>query len=83
MIAAVDETVANLHSLRSQPVDVRDIMQDMMLKIVGRAMFSFEMGLHGATLRKDVIEYSERMARPHFLICSFLRAGRALRICDG
>jgi cytochrome P450 len=66
MIAAVDETVAKLHDLRTRPVDMRDIMQDMMIRIVGRTMFSFEMGAHGTTLRRFVIEYSERMARPHF-----------------
>jgi unspecific monooxygenase len=30
-------------------------------------MFSFEMGRHGGTLRDFLMEYGERLARPHFL----------------
>ena len=39
----------------------------MTLEIAGRTMFSFEMGRHGAALRDFVMEYGERLARPHFL----------------
>ncbi len=39
----------------------------MTLEIAGRTMFSFEMGRHGAALRDFVMEYGDRLARPHFL----------------
>ena len=39
----------------------------MTLEIAGRTMFSFGMDRHGAALRDFVLEYGERLARPHFL----------------
>jgi len=39
----------------------------MTLEIAGRTMFSFGMDRHGPTLRDFVMEYGERLARPHFL----------------
>jgi unspecific monooxygenase len=42
-------------------------MQRMTLEIAGRTMFSFEMSRHGPTLRDFVMEYGERLARPHYL----------------
>jgi unspecific monooxygenase len=42
-------------------------MQRMTLEIAGRTMFSFGMDRHGAALRDFVMEYGERLARPHFL----------------
>jgi unspecific monooxygenase len=39
----------------------------MTLEIAGRTMFSFGMERHGATLRGFVMEYAEKLARPHFL----------------
>ena len=39
----------------------------MTLEIAGRTMFSFEMGRHGPALRDFVMEYGERLARPHLL----------------
>jgi unspecific monooxygenase len=42
-------------------------MQRMALEIAGRTMFSFGMDWHGAALRDFVMEYGERLARPHFL----------------
>jgi unspecific monooxygenase len=42
-------------------------MQRMTLEIAGRTMFSFGMHRHGAALRDFVMEYGERLARPHFL----------------
>ena len=39
----------------------------MTLEIAGRTMFSFGMDRHGAALRDFVMEYGERLARPHFL----------------
>jgi cytochrome P450 len=38
----------------------------MTLEIAGRTMFSFGMDRHGAALRDFVMEYGERLARPHF-----------------
>ncbi len=68
MIAVVDETVTKLRQGQGQPVDLREVMQRMTLEIAGRTMFSFEMSRHGANLRDFVMEYGERLARPHFLV---------------
>src|ERR1700719_2825208 len=67
MIAATDETIAKLQGSCGVPVDLREAMQRMTLEIAGRTMFSFEMGRHGPTLRDFVMEYGERLARPHYL----------------
>jgi cytochrome P450 len=67
MIEATDETVAKLRARSNAPVDLREAMQRMTLEIAGRTMFSFGMDRHGATLRGFVMEYGERLARPHFL----------------
>jgi unspecific monooxygenase len=67
MIAVIDDTVARLGSKTSAPLDLREILQRMTLEIAGRTMFSFGMERHGATLREFVMEYAERLARPHLL----------------
>jgi len=67
MVAVTDETVARLRGLTGGAVDLREIMQRMTLEIAGRTMFSFGMERHGATLRDFVMEYGDRLARPHFL----------------
>ena len=67
MIAVTDETIAKLKGAGSGPVDLRETMQHMTLEIAGRTMFSFGMERHGAALRDFVMEYGERLARPHFL----------------
>ena len=67
MIAATDETIAKLQAGSGEPVDLREAMQRMTLEIAGRTMFSFEMGRHGPALRDFVMEYGERLARPHLL----------------
>jgi len=67
MIAVTDETIAKLRTASGAPVDLREAMQRMTLEIAGRTMFSFGMDRHGATLRDFVMEYGERLARPHFL----------------
>jgi cytochrome P450 len=67
MIAVTDETVAQLRTVCAEPVDLRQTMQRMTLEIAGRTMFSFEMGRHGPVLREFVMEYGQRLARPHFL----------------
>jgi unspecific monooxygenase len=67
MVAATDETVAKLRGVSAGPVDLRETMQRMTLEIAGRTMFSFGMDRHGAALRDFVMEYGERLARPHFL----------------
>jgi cytochrome P450 len=67
MIAATDETIAKLGAASDGPVDLRGAMQRMTLEIAGRTMFSFGMDRHGAALRGFVMEYGERLARPHFL----------------
>jgi cytochrome P450 len=67
MIAVSDETITKLGAFCGQPVDLREAMQRMTLEIAGRTMFSFEMGRNGAELRDFVMEYSARLARPHFL----------------
>src|ERR1700726_791747 len=67
MIAVTDETIAKLRGRCGQPVDLREVMQRMTLEIAGRTMFSFGMDRHGPALRDFVMEYGERLARPHFL----------------
>jgi cytochrome P450 len=67
MIAVTDETIAKLQAAGGGPVDLREAMQRMTLEIAGRTMFSFGMDRHGAALRGFVMEYGERLARPHFL----------------
>jgi cytochrome P450 len=67
MLAAIDDTVVKLKAASNAPVDLRGAMQRMTLEIAGRTMFSFGMDRHGAALRDFVMEYGERLARPHFL----------------
>jgi len=67
MIAATDETIAKLQAACGGPVDLREAMQRMTLEIAGRTMFSFGMSRHGPALRDFVMEYGERLARPHLL----------------
>jgi unspecific monooxygenase len=67
MLAAIDQTIAKLQGISGGPVDLREAMQRMTLEIAGRTMFSFGMDRHGAALRDFVMEYGERLARPHFL----------------
>jgi cytochrome P450 len=67
MIAATDDTIAKLNAASNAPVDLRGAMQRMTLEIAGRTMFSFGMDRHGAALREFVMEYGERLARPHAL----------------
>jgi cytochrome P450 len=67
MVAVTDETIATLAAKCGAPVDLREAMQRMTLEIAGRTMFSFGMDRHGPALRNFVMEYGERLARPHFL----------------
>jgi cytochrome P450 len=67
MVAATDDVIAKLGERGGEPVDLREVMQRMTLEIAGRTMFSFGMDRHGAALRGFVMEYGERLARPHFL----------------
>ena len=67
MVAVTDETVAGLKTQCAAPVDLYGLMQRMTLEIAGRTMFSFGMETHGATLRDFIMEYGERLARPHLL----------------
>jgi cytochrome P450 len=67
MVAVTDETIAKLQGSVGQPVDLRETMQRMTLEIAGRTMFSFGMDRHGAALRDFVMEYGEKLARPHML----------------
>jgi len=67
MVAATDETIAKLKASSNAPVDLREAMQRMTLEIAGRTMFSFGMDRHGGALRDFVMEYGNKLARPHFL----------------
>jgi unspecific monooxygenase len=67
MLAATDQTIAKLRAAGSAPVDLREAMQRMTLEIAGRTMFSFGMDRHGAALRDFVMEYGQRLAKPHYL----------------
>jgi cytochrome P450 len=66
MVSATDETIAKLRAASNAPVDLREAMQRMTLEIAGRTMFSYGMDRHGAALRDFVMEYGEKLARPHF-----------------
>lgn len=70
MVSATDETIAELDAARQKnghgEVDLREALQRMTLEIAGRTMFSFEMGDLGPRLRDFVVEYGEKLARPHF-----------------
>src|SRR3954449_4834392 len=67
MIVVTDAASVELEPSCGQPIDLRGAMQRMTLEIAGRTMFSFGMDRHGPTLRDFVMEYGERLARPHFL----------------
>jgi cytochrome P450 len=67
MIAVIDETAAALKHKSGAQVDLRETMQHMTLEIAGRTMFSFGMAAHGSTLRDFVMEYGDKLARPHIL----------------
>ncbi|WP_024515057.1 cytochrome P450 [Bradyrhizobium sp. Tv2a-2] len=67
MVAVIDETVAALKDKSGAQVDLRETMQHMTLEIAGRTMFSFGMAQHGSTLRDFVMEYGDKLARPHVL----------------
>jgi cytochrome P450 len=67
MVAVTDETIAKLQVVSGAPVDLREAMQRMTLEIAGRTMFSFGMDRHGPMLRDFMMEYGERLARPHLL----------------
>jgi len=67
MRAVIAETLAQLDETSAGPVDLRESLQRMTLEIAGRTMFSVGMARHGATLRQFVIDYGERLARPHVL----------------
>jgi cytochrome P450 len=67
MVSATDETIAKLKVASNAPVDLRGAMQRMTLEIAGRTMFSYGMDRHGAALRDYVMEYGEKLARPHML----------------
>jgi unspecific monooxygenase len=67
MLAATDATIAKLQAVSDGPVDLREAMQRMALEIAGRTMFSFGMDRYGSALRDFVMEYGEKLAKPHFL----------------
>jgi unspecific monooxygenase len=67
MVNVTDETIAELKAKSNAPINLREAMQRMTLDIAGRTMFSFGMEHHGATLRDFVMEYGDRLARPHLL----------------
>jgi cytochrome P450 len=66
MVGAIDDAIAALDAQRGGEVDLREALQRMTLEIAGRTMFSFDMGERGAQLRDFVMEYGEKLARPHF-----------------
>jgi unspecific monooxygenase len=67
MVAVIEETIAALKDKSESPVALFQIMQHMTLEIAGRTMFSFGMARHGATLRDFILEYGDKLARPHLL----------------
>lgn len=70
IVAAAEETVAALARPRHPAgagVDLLTSMQHMALDIAGRSMFSLEMRAHGAEMRRLLMQYAERLARPYAL----------------
>jgi unspecific monooxygenase len=67
MLAATDAMVSELEGMCGRPADLREAMQRLALDIAGRTMFSFSLNRHGATLRRFVNDYAERLAQPHLL----------------
>ena len=64
VVAATTRTLAGL-----QPgtTDILALMQALTLDIASRSMFSVEMEDHGATLRRMIASYGERLGRPTLL----------------
>lgn len=56
-----------LSGLEAGSVDVLGLMQSLTLDIASRSMFSVEMDDHGATLRRMITQYGERLGRPTLL----------------
>ena len=64
VVAASERTLAGV---RPGTVDVLSLMQTLTLDIASRSMFSVEMDDHGATLRRMITQYGERLGRPTLL----------------
>lgn len=63
----VDVTQRTLDVLQPGTTDALALMQSLTLDIAARSMFSVEMDDHGATLRRMIAEYGERLGRPTLL----------------
>ncbi len=57
----------SLSALQPGTTDVLGLMQSLTLDIASRSMFSVEMDDHGATLRRMITQYGERLGRPTLL----------------
>lgn len=63
----VDVTQRTLTGIEPGTVDALGLMQSLTLDIAARSMFSVEMEAHGATLRRMIASYGERLGRPTLL----------------
>lgn len=63
--AAAGEAVELLRASADHPTDLLAGMQRLALEIAGRSMFSLEMGRYGPELRRLLLRYGRRLARPY------------------
>lgn len=66
-VQAVARLAARVRQDPGQPIDLLGSMQALALDIAGRSMFSLEMDLYGAPMRRLLTEYAERHSRPRLL----------------
>ncbi len=65
--SATERAIARLHQQVGEPIDLLATMQTLALDIAGRSMFSLEMDMYGAPMRRMLTEYAGRYSKPHLL----------------
>lgn len=65
--SATERAVARLHQQVGEPIDLLATMHTLALDIAGRSMFSLEMDMYGAPMRRMLTEYAGRYSKPHLL----------------
>ena len=65
--SATERAVARLHQQVGEPIGLLETMQTLALDIAGRSMFSLEMDMYGAPMRRMLTEYADRYSKPHLL----------------
>ena len=67
MLSAINETVAELRALGTEPANLFATVQRLALEIAARTMFSLEMRQNGPALRNFVARFGQRLGRTHLL----------------